>query len=260
MSTLGNLVSGVAHEINNPVGFLEGNIQPAQEYVQDLLDLTELYREKIANPDADIEEEEEDIDFEFIREDLPKLIKSTTVGVERVRNICTSLRTFSRKDQDKKIDFDLHEGIDSTLLILQHRTRASGHRPAIEIVKNYGKLPSVQCFPGQLNQVFMNILANAIDALDEANRGKSYDEIEENPNVITITTLLDFEDQVEVLIQDNGCGMTSDTLERLFEQGFTTKAVGKGTGLGMAIACQIVEEKHGGTIVCTSKLGEGSPF
>ncbi|MGD1937413.1 MAG: ATP-binding protein [Cyanophyceae cyanobacterium] len=259
MSTLGSLVSGVAHEVNNPLGFLEGNIQPAQEYVQDLLALVELYQQKIANPDLDIEKEVEDLDFEFIQEDLPKLIGSMGVGISRIRGISTSLRTFSRTDQDEKVDFNLHEGIDSTLLILKHRTKANENRPEIQVVKDYADLPEIQCFPGQLNQAFMNILANAIDAFDEANQGKTYQEIEASPNVITIQTLM-LDDQVQIRIEDNGCGMDEETAQRIFEQGFTTKGVGKGTGLGMAISHQIITEKHGGTITCFSNLGEGSIF
>ena len=259
MSALGNLVAGVAHEINNPVGFLRGNIQPVQDYVQDLLGLIDLYQEKNPDPDADIESEIESIDLEFIREDLPKLIGSMNAGVDRIRNISDSLRTFSRKDQEHKTAFNLHDGIDSTLLILKHRTKANEQRPKVAILKNYGELPEVQCFPGQLNQVFMNILANAIDAFDEVNQGKTYQDIEENPNSITITTSV-FESQVQIQIQDNGCGMEPDTVERIFEQGFTTKEVGKGTGLGMAIAHQIITEKHDGAIACTSELGQGTTF
>ena len=259
MSALGNLVAGVAHEINNPVGFLQGNIEPAQEYVQDLLRLIDLYQEKMPNPDADIEEVIEEIDLDFIREDVMKLLASMNMGVERIRKISTSLRTFSRTDREQKTSFNIHEGIDSTLLILKHRTKANEHRPKIEVVKEYGALPEVECFPGQLNQVFMNILANAIDAFDEANEGKTYQEIEAHPNVITIRTSRE-ENRVQIEIQDNGCGMTDVTRERIFDQGFTTKGVGKGTGLGMAIAHQIITEKHGGTISCVSEIGFGTSF
>ncbi|NEO84263.1 MAG: AAA family ATPase [Spirulina sp. SIO3F2] len=259
MSALGNLVAGVAHEINNPVGFLKGNIQPAQDYVQDLLGLIDLYQEKMPDPDADIEDEIESIDLEFVREDLPKLIGSMNAGVDRIRNISDSLRTFSRKDQDHKTAFNIHDGIESTLLILKHRTKANEQRPKVEVLKNYGELPEVQCLPGQLNQVFMNILANAVDAFDEFNQGKTYQEIESNPNTITIQTSV-IDEQVQIKIQDNGCGMKPETVERIFEQGFTTKGVGKGTGLGMAIAQQIITEKHGGAIACTSELGQGTTF
>ncbi|MEO1396273.1 MAG: ATP-binding protein [Cyanobacteria bacterium J06634_5] len=259
MSSLGQLVAGVAHEINNPVGFLKGNIQPAQSYVQDLLRLIDLYQEKVPNPDADIEDEIEEIDLAFVREDLPNIINSMNAGVDRIRNISNSLRIFSRQDQDHKTAFDLHEGIDSTLLILKHRTKANEQRPEVKVIKNYGELPEVQCFPGQLNQVFMNVLANDIDAFDEANRGKTFKEIKAAPNTIMITTLM-VDEQVQVQIQDNACGMKPETIERIFEQGFTTKEVGKGTGLGMAIAHQIITEKHSGSIECSSELGKGTIF
>ena len=260
MSALGNLVAGVAHEINNPVGFIAGNLQPAQEYVRDLFGLIDLYQEKLPAPDEDLKEEIETIDLDFLREDLPKLIGSMQEGTERIRKISTSLRTFSRTDTATKTKCNLHEGIDSTLLILKYRLKANENRPAIEILKNYGKLPEVKCYAGQINQVFMNILANAIDAFEEDNQSKTYDEIEANPNLITIETSRLDENSVQIEITDNGCGMKPETKERIFEQGFTTKGVGKGTGLGMAIAHQIVEEKHGGILSCLSELGEGTTF
>ena len=259
MSSLGQLVAGVAHEINNPVGFLKGNIQPAQNYVKDLLGLIDLYQEKMPNPDAEIEDEIEEIDLDFVREDLPNIINSMNAGVERIRKISDGLRIFSRQDRDHKTAFNLHEGIDSTLLILTHRTKTNEQRPEVKVIKNYGELPDVQCFPGQLNQVFMNILANDIDAFDEANQGKTFKEIKVDPNMITITTSV-VDEQVKIQIQDNACGMKPETIERIFEQGFTTKEVGRGTGLGMAIAHQIITEKHSGSIECSSELGKGTIF
>jgi predicted ATPase/signal transduction histidine kinase len=260
MSALGNLVASVAHEINNPTSFLRGNIQPAQEYVKDLLGLIDFLLGKCPENDQEIEEEMEAVDLEFIREDLPKLVDSMNLGVERIRSISKSLRTFSRQDRDCKTAFNIHEGIESTLLILKHRTKASSQRPAIEILKDYQELPQMLCFPGQLNQVFMNILANAIDAFDQANQDKTYAEIEANRNYIKIQTCQLDENQVQIQIVDNGCGMTPETQQRIFEQGFTTKEVGKGTGLGMAIAHQIVMEKHNGKITCNSTLGQGTTF
>ncbi len=260
MATLGNLVAGVAHEINNPLGFIGGNVEAAQEHLQDLLDIVSLYRENTSVPDT-IAEAIADIDPEFIAEDFPKLIASMQSGCDRIHNISTSLRTFSRIDTDKKTEFNLHEGLDSTLLILKYRLKANEDRPKIEIIKNYGELPEVKCYAGQLNQVFMNILANAIDALEESNAGKSFDEIKAHPNRITINTELS-QDKKSVIvgITDNGKGMSEEIRGRIFDRGFTTKRVGKGTGLGMAIAHQIVTEKHGGAIACHSEFGKGTEF
>ncbi len=260
MSALGNLVAGIAHEINNPTAFLQGNIKPAQDYVNDLLNFIDLLLTKCPRTDREIENKMEAIDWEFIQEDLPKLLASMNLGVERIRSISQSLRTFSRQDKDYKIAFDIHEGIDSTLLILQHRTKAQEKRPKIEIIKEYQIIPAIQCFPSQLNQVFMNILANAIDALEEGNQGKTYGEIEVDPNCIIIRTSRLNETQIQIQIEDNGCGMNLETQNRIFEQGFTTKAVGKGTGLGMAIAYQIITVQHRGLIRCDSQLGKGTTF
>ena len=260
MATLGNLVAGVAHEINNPVGFIGGNINVAREQLRDLLEILSLYQENASVPEQ-IAEQIEALDLEYIAEDFPKLIASMQTGCDRIRNISTSLRTFSRTDTDKKTEFNLHEGLDSTLLILKYRLKANEQRPAIEIVKKYGDIPEVKCYAGQLNQVFMNLLANAIDALDESNEGKTFSQIEKAPNCITIHTEFSEEKQsIIVGITDNGTGMPEAVKAKIFEQGFTTKEVGKGTGLGMAIARQIVEEKHGGAISCISELGKGTEF
>ncbi|KAF3883842.1 MULTISPECIES: ATP-binding sensor histidine kinase [Nostocales] len=249
MSALGNLVAGVAHEINNPVGFISGNIEPAKDYVRDLLDLITLYQEKLPNPDTEIEDKIEEIDLEYIREDLPQLLESMSLGANRIRSISTSLRTFSRTDKDCKAPFNIHDGIDSTVLILRHRLKANECRPAIEVIKNYGEIPLVDCFAGQLNQVFMNLLANAIDALEESNLGKSMTEIAAKPNRITIKThVAESGQHIVIRIADNGVGMSQEVKQKVFDHLFTTKAVGKGTGLGLAIARQIVVEAHGGTI------------
>ncbi|NET42801.1 ATP-binding sensor histidine kinase [Okeania sp. SIO2B3] len=260
MATLGNLVAGVAHEINNPVGFIGGNISTAQEYVQDLLQALSLYQEN-TSPSESMITALEDLDIDFIAEDFPKMIASMQAGCDRICNISKSLRTFSRTDTAAKTEFNLHDGIDSTLLILKYRLKANENRPAIEVVRNYGNMTPVKCYAGQLNQVFMNLLANAIDALEESNPGKTFQEIEKEPNRITIETKLSNSDHsVIVRISDNGVGMPEEVKAKIFQQGFTTKGVGKGTGLGMAIAQSIVEEKHGGAISCHSELGKGTEF
>ncbi|MEG3885852.1 ATP-binding protein [Microcoleus sp. herbarium19] len=261
MSALGNLVAGVAHEINNPVGFLKGNIQPALDYIKDLFGLIDLYQEKLPLPDAEIEDEIETIDLKFVREDLPKLVGSMQEGVDRIANISTSLRTFSRADSDTPVAFNLHEGIDSTILILKHRLKANENRPEIKVIKNYGQIPQVECFAGQLNQVFMNILANAIDALEESNQGRSFAEIQANPNLITITSeCSENKTSVFVRIKDNGRGMPEEVKQKIFAHLFTTKAVGKGTGLGLTIAHQIVTQKHKGLLEVNSTFGQGAEF
>lgn len=260
MSALGNLFAGVAHEINNPIGFLNGNIQHAQQYVIDLLDLVELLRKKCPPNDAEVVEAIAEMELEFMQEDLPKVISSMNLGVQRIGNISKSLRIFSRQDQEHKAAYNLHEGLDSTLLILKHRTKASPQRPEIQVQKSYGEIPAIDCFPGQLNQVFMNILANAVDALDEMHEGKGYVALGAKSSCLTVTTRQPDENCVEIQLQDNGPGMTPEIQAQIFSQGFTTKGVGKGTGLGLAIAHQIVTQKHEGTLTCTSSLGQGTTF
>ena len=259
LSALGQLVAGVAHEINNPIGCIVGNVNAAQDYIKDLLNLIALYRAKFPQPGKEIEDELEALDLEYVREDLPKLIQAMKDGGDRIKSISQSLRTFSRADSDIKQPFNIHEGIDSTILILRHRLKANDYRPAIKVVTNYGQLPKIACFPGQLNQVFMNILANAIDAIDESNHGRSFAEIQANPNQITIRTMVESE-QVKIAIADNGKGIPEDVKPRIFDHLFTTKNVGKGTGLGLAIARQIIVEKHGGRLEVNSTPGQGAEF
>ncbi|MEM9539170.1 MAG: AAA family ATPase [Cyanobacteria bacterium P01_E01_bin.42] len=259
MATLGNLVAGVAHEINNPVGFLVGNITMMQEYLQDLCVIINGYRREYPNPSPELADEIEELELDYLLEDMPKTLTSMQTGIERIRNISTSLRTFSRTDADTKTEFNVHEGLDSTLLILKYRLKANENRPGIEIIKNYEDIPPIQCYPGQMNQVFMNLLANAIDAIDDSNQGKTYTQIETAPNCITISTKFsEAKESVTIAISDNGVGIPEEVRARIFEQGFTTKAVGKGTGLGMAISYQIVTEKHGGAIACYSELDRGT--
>jgi predicted ATPase/signal transduction histidine kinase len=260
MSALGNLVAGVAHEINNPVGFISGNIHEAIAAVKDITEYLQLYQEKFSSPGDEIEEKAEEMDIEYLLEDLPKMLHSMQVGCDRIQGISTSLRTFSRADKDYKVPFNIHEGINSTILILKHRLKANEQRPAIEVVKKYGNLPSVDCFPGQLNQVFMNILANAIDAVEESNREQSLEKIKAPANCITIRTERQSKEWVTIRISDNGPGISDEIKGHIFDHLFTTKGVGKGTGLGLAIARQIVVEKHSGMLEVRSTLGRGTEF
>ncbi|MGD1698567.1 hybrid sensor histidine kinase/response regulator [Dapis sp. BLCC M229] len=261
MASIGQLVSGVAHEINNPVGFISGNLDYAAEYIQDLMDLLQLYQERFEYNSPTIQKKIEEIELDYLREDLPELIESMKEGANRIAEISKSMRTFSRADTIAKTPFNIHDGIDSTLLILKNRLKADEKRPEIKVVKNYGNLPEINCYPGQLNQVFMNILANAIDTLEESNAGKTFAEIKAAPNQISITTEIENEIQLAIIkIRDNGKGISEEVKQKIFEHLFTTKEVGKGTGLGLSISRQIVEEKHGGKITCTSELGTGTEF
>jgi len=258
MSALGNLVAGVAHEINNPIGFISGNLNEAKRSLQDVVEHLELYRSDA--PKSEIADHAQEIDLDYLLEDLPNMIDSMQVGCDRICSISTSLRTFSRGDKDYKVSFNIHDGIDSAILILKHRLKANEHRPPIEVTAKYGNLPKIECFPGQLNQVFMNLLANAIDALEESNQGRSFSEIAANPNRITICTDVLGEGHIKIKIADNGTGMKEEVKEQIFDHLFTTKGVGKGTGLGLAIARQIAVEKHGGSIEVIAEPGMGTEF
>ncbi|OCQ99690.1 serine/threonine protein kinase [Oscillatoriales cyanobacterium USR001] len=259
MSALGNLVAGVAHEMNNPLGFISASLAQVKPTFVEIAEHLRLYQESLPNPSEEIQEHAEEIDLEYSLEDLPKTLDAMVMACDRLKNISTSLRTFSRADKDYKVAFNIHEGIESTLLILKHRLKANEKRPAIEVVTYYGDLPKIDCFPGQLNQVFMNLLSNAIDALDESNNGKTFDEIKVNPNRITVKTSVE-SNQVTISIADNGMGMPEAVKPKIFDHLFTTKEVGKGTGLGLAIARQIVVEKHCGNIYVNSMLGQGTEF
>ncbi|MGD1809277.1 hybrid sensor histidine kinase/response regulator [Dapis sp. BLCC M126] len=261
MASIGQLVSGIAHEINNPVGFIEGNLHHATEYIQDLMDLLQLYQQGIDWNSQTTQEKIGEIELDYLLTDLPELIKSMKEGTKRIAEISKSMRTFSRADTIAKVPFNIHDGIDSTLLILRHRLKANELRPEIKVVKNYGNLLQINCYPGQLNQVFMNLIANAIDTLEESSLEETLAKIKEAPNQITITTEIDKEKQQTIIrVRDNGKGISEEVKEKIFEHLFTTKGVGKGTGLGLSISRQIVEEKHGGKITCTSELGIGTEF
>ncbi|MBD2384442.1 sensor histidine kinase [Cylindrospermum sp. FACHB-282] len=253
MSSLGQLVAGIAHEINNPINFIYGNLNHVGDNIQDLLELVHLYRQNYPEPDSDIKEKSEAIDFPFLAEDLSKILSSMKVGTNRIRQIVLSLRNFSRLDEAEKKSVDIHTGIDSALLILQHRLEAKGLHSGIQVIKQYGNLPLVDCFPGHLNQVFMNILLNAIDALEDSLINKS-------DLKIRIRTVYSRSGYVVVRIADNGLGIPESIRKRIFDPFFTTKPIGKGTGLGLSISYQIVVNKHGGVLKYLSKLGKGTEF
>ncbi|WP_442937574.1 sensor histidine kinase [Nostoc sp.] len=254
MSSLGQLVAGVAHEINNPVNFIYGNLLHTDDYTQQLLLLIKLYRNYYPYPEPEIQNANEEADIEYLIEDLPKMLTSMKMGANRIREIVLSLRIFSRLDEAEFKIADIHEGIDSTLLILQHRIKAQNNRPEIKVVKEYGEMPKIHCFAGQLNQVFMNLLVNAIDALEEGFQK----ELCSNP-LIRISFEQVNENAV-IRIADNGAGIPEEIQSRLFDPFFTTKQVGKGTGMGLSISYQIITEKHGGSLQCISSLGQGAEF
>ena len=255
MSSLGQMVAGVAHEINNPVSFVYGNIKHVNQYIEDILELIELYQQEFPEPGDEIEEKLEDMELDFVKEDLPKILSSMKMGSIRIREIVLSLRNFSRLDEADMKEVDIHEGIESTLLILQNRLKSKANRTGIEITKNYNQLPQVECYPGQLNQTFMNIINNAIDVLEE---GRDNNDIQ-NPQICIHTELIDNQ-TVAIRIADNGMGMTQEVKNKLFDPFFTTKPVGKGTGLGLSITYQIIVEKHQGKLSCESKPGKGTEF
>ncbi|MEP6490721.1 PAS domain S-box protein [Microcoleus vaginatus GB2-A3] len=258
MSSLGQLVAGVAHEINNPVNFIYGNLTHANDYTQDLLHLIELYQNHYPDPVPEIQEEVETIELDFLMEDLPKLLSSMKVGADRIQQIVASLRTFSRMDEAEMKAVNIHDGIDSTLMILQHRLKAKHNHPEIEVIKEYGQLPLVECYAGQLNQVFMNILSNALDALEERDLRRSAEEMREQPSHIRIRTEISPAGKVIIRIADNGPGIPEAVGTRLFDPFFTTKPVGKGTGMGLSISYQIVTDRHNGSLKCSSSPGKGT--
>lgn len=260
MSGLGQMVAGVAHEINNPVSFVYGNLNYAWEYSQQLLEIVELYHQHYPDPPEEIKECLEEVDLDFLKEDLPKVLASMKQGANRIATIVKSLRTFSRLDESEFKEADINEGIESTLTILEHRLKFKQDSSGIKLIKEYGKIPLINCFAGQLNQVFLNIIANAIDAIDEYDRGRTLKEIKAGPSTITITTQVINNDWISIAIADNGPGIAEEVRAKLFDPFFTTKPVGKGTGLGLSISYHIVVEKHRGQIECHSSVGEGTKF
>ncbi|NEP86572.1 MAG: PAS domain-containing sensor histidine kinase [Okeania sp. SIO2C2] len=257
MSGLGQMVAGIAHEINNPISFIYGNIIHTNNYIRDLLHLLNLYRQNYQDPIPEIQDFAEECEADFLIEDLPKMVESMNIGANRIRELVLSLRNFSRLDESEMKKVDIHSGIDSTLLILQHRLKATEKRPEITLLKDYGNLPNIECYASQLNQVFMNIIANAIDALEE----------QKEPGIITIKTEISQkpetgvnQDFVKISLSDNGRGISESVQNRIFDPFFTTKSVGKGTGLGLSISHQIVVEKHRGKLRCISNQNEGTLF
>ncbi|MBX9256578.1 hybrid sensor histidine kinase/response regulator [Desmonostoc muscorum CCALA 125] len=259
VAALGQLTAGIAHEVNNPINFIAGNLNFVEKYVQEIVSLLHLYQKYLPEPPEEIKTAIEKSEIEFLLNDLFKIIQSMQVGTNRVIEIVSSLNNFSRHREAGKKLANLHEGIESTLLILGHRFKANADRPAIRIIKEYGNLPPIECFPGEINQVFMNLICNAIDAIEKTHKNKSFKQIDQYPGVIKIKTEV-IGEQVILRIADNGSGINKADETKIFDAFYTTKPVGKGTGLGLSIAYQIVVNNHHGKLTYHSNPGEGIEF
>lgn len=251
MSVLGQIVAGVAHEINNPISFIYGNLAHARQYFQDVMMLLDLYRQQDHPSLEQIQQLEDEIDFDFLREDWDNLMSSMEAGASRIREIVLSLRNFSRLGESGVKLADIEQGIEETLLILQHRLHVIKNRPPIEVIKNYGSIPPVMCYGNQLNQVLMNLISNAIESFDKSPI--------QHP-VMTIETEVLPDNWVTIRIIDNGCGIPEEIQNKIFDPFFTTKSIGQGTGLGLSVSHQIITENHSGRIYCISHPGQGSKF
>ena len=266
MSSLGRIIAGIAHEINNPISFIYSNLDPATVYMQDLLDLIQLYQRHTPEPPAEIGEMMEEIDLDFLMEDLPRLLDSMQFGADRIRRLILSLRNFARLDETELKAIDIHEGIDSTLIILEHRLQPQDEHETIAVMKNYGHLPAITCYAGQMNQVFINLLENAIDAMEQMRDyyllqpQESIGSFSPTLKIITKLARIGENDFAVIQIIDNGIGMTEEALLQAFDPFFTTKPVSDGMGLGLSIAYDIVVQKHGGQLDCSSMVGEGTTF
>ncbi|MGB7484547.1 MAG: ATP-binding protein, partial [Phormidesmis sp.] len=256
MSGLGQMVAGIAHEINNPVNFIHGNLRHLGTYTKDLLAFLQLYEKHYPNPAAEIQAQAEDLEIDFLKEDMEKTLSSMKVGTQRIREIVLSLRNFSRMDESEYKAVNIHEGLESTLMILAHRLKAKPEKAGIRIIRDFSRLPLIECFAGQLNQVFMNILVNSIDALEAEEKASSN---AQKTSTITLRTET-CSGNVVISIADNGPGIPLDVKSRIFDPFFTTKAVGKGTGMGLAISYQLITEKHSGKLECFSDEGVGTEF
>ena len=257
MSSLGQLVAGIAHEINNPISFIHSNLPHLTTYIGDLTQLIQLYRTLYPDSHIELDKFIENIELDYLLDDLPKILNSMGTGSERIKEIVLSLNNFSRLGETDFKAVDLHQGLDSTLLLLSNRLKATSHRTEIQLIKQYNNIPPITCLPNQLNQVFMNLLVNAIDAIDQ--QAKQQPRPVKGQSITLRTSQIN-DDSVQIEIIDTGPGIAKETQKQLFDPFFTTKPVGKGTGLGLSISYKIVTDTHQGQLHCLSEPGQGTTF